>query len=1027
MMTVKDAIGLQDGALDIKLSDQIEQLDQLIVSEGNGSQFFAKTHITQGMKDLVEEGLSRLAGASSQANFHLKQAMGGGKTHLLVGFGLLAKNKQLRHELLPNHPHVNAFDTANVAAFNGRNKPQGFFWGEIANQLGKGKQFEPFWANGPNAPDENAWIELFNGDDPILILLDEMPPYFYQYRTVAIGQGTVADIITTAFANMLSAAGKKKNVCIVISDLEAAYDEGADLIHKALNIAKQELGRGVRTITPVDLATDEIYSILKKRLFSSLPDQTVIDEVASNYGQRLAEAARSRTVNRGAESLADEIHDTYPFHPRLKNVIALFKENEKFKQTRGLIELVSRLLRSVWNRTENDVYLIGPQHFDLSDPLVRNKIAEISEMRDVIARDIWDAQNGSHAQQVDASLRNDAASQAGTLLLTASLSTAVNAVRGLTKEEMVECLITPNRNASEYVNAFEELEKSAWYLHFTSDDRFYFDRQENLTKLLQSYADQAPQNQVEELIQKRLIEMFKPTRKTVYEDVLPLPKLNDAVDKVRKSRVLLIVSPDSKVPPEEVAKFFSSITQKNNVCVLTGDKTAIASIEKAARQFFAAQKADHKIPAGHAQRDELERKQEGYNKDFGATILNLFDKVFFPYQRAGKDPELRHKSLDQTWNQSLPYNGEEQIIKTLSSDPIKLYTDVEQNFEAVLDKAQDVLWPQNQDESRWADIEDRYQENASMYWLPPKSLDSLKVKAIREGKWEDLGGGLISKKPKKKRTSAQVSPEGDQLEDGTVRLKITPLHAGERAQIHYQENGAVSLSSPKLNELTFNTKAAIVNFLVVDPSGQHETGDPIPFKNRLILRCNLNPGARLVEITVAPQATIKYTVDGTEARNGLPYTSPIEIGDSAITIYAFAEASGVEQRQQFTFAAKGQSGIAIDETKPATLISKGAPKSLDGTAKTFEAIKLAKDNRVTIEDVYVVIGKTNPTATLNFTGLTLTGEQIEEFITKLQSLFADATSPVTMRFKRAKFESGHDLKAFADKLGISLGEGEVEQ
>ena len=33
---------------------------------------------------------------STQAIFHLKQAMGGGKTHLLVGFGLLAKHPELR-------------------------------------------------------------------------------------------------------------------------------------------------------------------------------------------------------------------------------------------------------------------------------------------------------------------------------------------------------------------------------------------------------------------------------------------------------------------------------------------------------------------------------------------------------------------------------------------------------------------------------------------------------------------------------------------------------------------------------------------------------------------------------------------------------------------------------------------------------------------------------------------------------------------------------------------------------------------
>lgn len=96
MKTVRDACQPQPNALAIKLSDQIERLDELIAGEGTGEEFFEKTFITQGMQDLVGEGIARLAGASSQAIFHLKQAMGGGKTHLLVGFGLLARYPALR-------------------------------------------------------------------------------------------------------------------------------------------------------------------------------------------------------------------------------------------------------------------------------------------------------------------------------------------------------------------------------------------------------------------------------------------------------------------------------------------------------------------------------------------------------------------------------------------------------------------------------------------------------------------------------------------------------------------------------------------------------------------------------------------------------------------------------------------------------------------------------------------------------------------------------------------------------------------
>jgi hypothetical protein len=290
----------------------------------------------------------------------------------------------------------------------------------------------------------------------------------------------------------------------------------------------------------------------------------------------------------------------------------------------------------------------------------------------------------------------------GSLLLTASLSTAVNAVKGLTREEIVECLASPLREPSEFLAAFEELEKSAWYLHHTPEGRYYFDRQENLTKLLQSLAHDAPEPQVDELIRHRLTAMFKPTRKTAYEDVLPLPRVEDIADRVRKGRILLIVSPDSKIPPEEVQKFFESLSQKNNLCVLTGDKTAMGSVEKAARQLYAAHKADGRIPQGHPQRDDLEKKQQTYEQDFNATIRNLFDKVLFPIQRAGKPSQLVPKALDMTCDGTKPFDGEAQIEKTLTSDPLNLYLDVENDFDPICDKAQDLLWPENQDEARWS-------------------------------------------------------------------------------------------------------------------------------------------------------------------------------------------------------------------------------------------------------------------------------------------------------------------------------------
>lgn len=1027
MKTVRDACVLQPNALSIKLSDQIEQLDELITSQGDGTAFFEKTHITQGMQDLVNEGIARLAGASTQAIFHLKQAMGGGKTHLLVGFGLLAKSRGLREIYGGGTSYCSAFETANIAAFNGRNNPDDFFWGEIAKQLGKGEQFKAFWTSGPKAPDEKDWLQLFEGDKPVLILLDEMPPYFHYLDTQKVGNGTVADIATRAFANMLTAANKKKNVCVVISDLAAAYDTGARLINRALEDARSEVGRQERNITPVDLAANEIYDILRKRLFKSLPDKAEIEDIAETFGRRLEEAAKSKTACRGAEAIADEIVATYPFHPRLKNVVALFKENEQFKQTRGLIELVSRLLKSVWNRQANDVFLIGPQHFDLAISDVRDKLTEISGMRDVIAKDIWDSQQSAHAQIIDLQSGKEAATQVGSLLFTASLSTAVNAVKGLTREEIVECLVSPLREPSEFLAAFEELDKVAWYLHHTPESRYYFDRQENLTKLLQSLANDAPDPQVDELIRYRMRDMFKPMRKTGYEDVLPLPKLEEVTDRVRKGRALLVVSPDSKIPPEEVRKFFVSLSQKNNLCVLTGDKTAMGSVEKAARQLFAAQKADGRIPKGHPQRDDLERKQQAYEQDFNSTILNLFDKVLFPIHLTGRDPQLVSKALDMTRDATKPFNGEEQIEKTLTSNPLKLYLDVEKEFDAIRDKAQDLLWTGNQDEVRWSDAVDRYSEQAGMPWLPPKGLDMLKTIACNRGLWEDLGNGYVTKKPKKKRTSAQVIAEPELGDEGKVRLRVNPLNAGPAPRIHYAEDAAVTSSSAQLKENLFTTAALRVNFLVCDISGQYETGDPVTWYNKLVLRNQLSEhdGKRSVELFVAPRGAIKYTLDGSEPRDGLPYVGPIAIGDGEVILRAFAEADGVEDKKEFRFPAKGKKGIQIDDVKSAILVSRTGRK-LDSRGRTFEGLKQAADRSATFEGIALTIGQGNHIIALNVGDIAVDAAFIDFLLVKVLEKF-DSDAPVSMTFRKAHFASGYDLKGFSSKLGIELQQGDIEQ
>ena len=177
LKTVRDACKPHPMALNYAMGEQVENLLDVIRQEGDGSEFFRKNYVTRGMSSLLQTGLRRLAGKSDQAVCHLVQAMGGGKTHLMIALGLLAANDDLRSQEVPELAQEAPFADARVVALTGRIQYEEYIWGEIASQLGKKEAFSDYWKDGADAPDQVAWKQLI-GDEPTLILLDELAPYF---------------------------------------------------------------------------------------------------------------------------------------------------------------------------------------------------------------------------------------------------------------------------------------------------------------------------------------------------------------------------------------------------------------------------------------------------------------------------------------------------------------------------------------------------------------------------------------------------------------------------------------------------------------------------------------------------------------------------------------------------------------------------------------------------------------------------------------------------------------------------------
>jgi hypothetical protein len=384
--------------------------------------------------------------------------MGGGKTHLMVALGLLARHPHLRPAVLSAELAERLdFGAAHIAAFNGRNDPDHYVWGEIGSQLGKPDLVRPYWIDGPRGMDEKKWLEII-GDEPTLILLDELPPYLLNANTRPVGKGSLADLVTYTISNLLTAALKLPRCCVVIANLSGSYDAQTKDLARIMSNLQQEARRQAQIITPVQLAGNEIYEILKTRLFTELPLEAVIDSVAEAFAEQVKAAKDGGYVTaRAMEEVAEEVRETYPFHPSFKNLVALFKENEGFRQTRGLMQFSARLLRSVWNREANDVFLAGTQHLDLNDPDVRDEIQRVNPaLFPAVVNDIADNGN-ARAEEIDADLGGDAATQVAKLVLSASLSRAVGAHTGLTQAEIIEYLAAPYRKADEFLAGLDRL------------------------------------------------------------------------------------------------------------------------------------------------------------------------------------------------------------------------------------------------------------------------------------------------------------------------------------------------------------------------------------------------------------------------------------------------------------------------------------------------------------------------------------------------------------------------------------------
>lgn len=1027
MKSLKQLCTPRESVFDTQRRDTVLDLTNLAGAGIDPVAFFSENYVTEGMRTLLEQGFRRLEGRSSQGIFKLKQAMGGGKTHNLLTLALLAQYPEFRRQVMGNFYHPDpALGQVKVVAFSGRQTDIPFgIWGEIAGQLGKKEHFKDLYSP-LQAPGQTAWETLLAGET-VLILLDELPTYLQDARSKAIGNSDLAQVTATALSNLLVAISKEScsQVCLVLTDLVGSYESGSNQITSVLSDLEKETHRTAMTLEPVRMNSDELYHILRKRIFedAGLPPEEEITAVAQAYAEAIREAKQMDITNESPEQFAARIQTAYPFHPAIRDLYARFRENPGFQQTRGLIRLMRIVVSRLWSTgMANQRALIAAHDLDFNDHETRTEIAQINNtLENAIAHDI--ASNGEAVAEImDRRLGGSDTRDACRLLFIASLANVPHAVVGLSIPELIAYLAEPGRDISRLqTEVLAKLSTAAWYLHSTRDGKLYFKNVENLNAKLESLVRVYHKEQAVLELRERLRDLFDPEEGWCYQRVLALPAIDEI--ELEQDRVTLVITEPymgAGLNPE-LGAFWEQATYQNRVAFLTGARntydTLIMSGKRlrAVRQILEDLAAD-RVPADDPQSKEADKLSDDIQLQFLSAIRETFTVLWYPLQDS-----LVKADLSMQFNHN-NYNGEQQIRQVLQ-EKRKFETDVDN--EIFRRKCERRLFTTQS--LPWREIKLRAATNSQWQWHHPAALDNLKADALSKDIWREQGG-YVDKGPfPPPKTSILIREQYRDENTGEARLYLTPVNADT---LYYDIGSPATTASRKLEGAELITKDLAVSFLAVDSTGEHETGEPVMWHNTITLKYRQYQKGmeKRVELQAIPSGEIFYTTNGSDPKvAGAVYDMAMSVPQGAPFVLAYAKYGDVASEVlQVPLNWEQDQVVQMDPRRAVTWTRK---HGFNSTRDSYAFLERAKKYQATLSAVRLTLtgtGGDKGWVELNVSETKhLEPELIEECLEVLRKV--QTTGQVQLTAGEVHFKLGQDLLDWVEEIKTTLETGEVKQ
>lgn len=1038
MKTIFELLKPRENVFSDRTREDVLNLTDFAEHRIDADKFFAENYKTQGMKVLFDTAFARFKGESDTGVIKLTQAMGGGKTHSMLALALLAENPQIREKVLEES--FTGMGDIQVVAFSGRENADYGIWGSLAEQLGKKEHFKDYYSP-LKAPGETAWVELLKGQK-ILILLDELPPYLENAKSIMVGNSDLSKVTMSALANLFTALGKEQlaNVCLVFSDLKAAYESGSELLQSSFRELEAEANRIAIEVTPVALNSDEIYYILKKRLFEDFDDNEQafnINDIAIAYKNSVQKSKKLGFTNYTPETVFQGIKDSYPFHPSIKDLYARFKENQNFQQTRGLIKLMRQIVRQFYESgMAKENYLINVFDFNLNEPKMLSHIHQIkSSLEEAINHDI--AQDGKSIAEIIDSEKPDnkgVTQDIAKLLLVSSLSTATHGLLGLTESEIFGYLSAPNTDIDEIKSSLEELKTLCWYMKQDNRGRLYFQNTKNMVAEMNTLVDSYTNENAKKELKKILEQNFAPKLKTCYELLYVLPAI-DEIDLDQNKISLVIFEPysGSELHPD-LKQFHENVSLKNRVMFLSGQRNMMEKLYANSKKLKAIQQIVDNMKSENLRANDQQYKEAEAHLDKAlqalfSTIRETFVALYYPTKNG---IELAEFKLEFKENK---FNGEEQIIACLT-DNLKYepFSKDDQFMENLRKKCEARLFTRK--ELPYSQIRERAATTTAWQWYHPDQLNSLKDDCIKKDKWREISGYLVKGPFEKDPTSVVV--EQTSYDEKTHEFTLKVLGIG--GKIYYDKGSDPTTASTELMDQVLVTKEPSLRFICIDPTGERKTGDVFEFIGNVPVKYGqrTTTNGDVMVLDTNPNYEVLYTTDGSEPKeNGGTYNGEFVIPENSkfVRIAVLYKDKVIEEKEIPVVRGENEvKGKKIDKRKPLAYRYHHKKQMGDTQTSYNEIALLSKLDGVLIKGATAVIfNKTNTDDYIEFhTTVPYWAGDLQTFIDLVrETTFKDTEVIVDFGYKELLFTNGELFTQWLDMNKLDLNElnkiGEIKQ